>query len=198
MTGMRHGKAFEQEEMIKNMTKDGFEKSIFKTYREADEALAKKYCKRKDYNDMINLKNITVCIDGDYYKPRNGVAAVRVGEHPTFDLQVEMDPLYKINEGPGRAYRIKDVIFNPPATIVFWVDGTKTVVKTQYDEPFDPEKGLAMAIAKKALGNQGNYFETIKKYVAPYNEREMEIAKEAFAGFLEILNSTFPEEQSDT
>ena len=46
--------------------------------------------------------------------------------------------------------KIKNVIFNKPATIVFWEDGTKTVVKA-IDEPFDEEKGLAMAIAKKAL-----------------------------------------------
>lgn len=59
---------------------------------------------------------------------------------------------------------IKDVIFNAPATIVFWEDGTKTVVKAQ-EEDFDPEKGLAMAISKKALGNEGNYYETIKKWM---------------------------------
>ena len=43
---------------------------------------------------------------------------------------------------------IKKVIFNPPATIVFWTDGTKTVVKA-HDEPFDQEKGIAMALVKK-------------------------------------------------
>ena len=42
------------------------------------------------------------------------------------------------------------VIFNPPATIVFWEDGTKTVVKCE-NEPFDAEKGIAMAAAKKML-----------------------------------------------
>ena len=63
--------------------------------------------------------------------------------------------------------KIKRVIFNDPATIVLWEDGTKTVVKKQKDDArkkFDKEKGLAMAIAKKALGNQGNYFETFKKW----------------------------------
>jgi hypothetical protein len=60
--------------------------------------------------------------------------------------------------------KIKDVIFNNPATIVFWSDGTKTVVKAE-NEPFDREKGLAMAIAKKFLGNKGNYFETFKKFI---------------------------------
>ena len=59
---------------------------------------------------------------------------------------------------------IKNVIFNPPATIVFWQDGTKTVVKAT-NEIYDPEKGLAMAIAKRALGNQGNYYNIIKKWV---------------------------------
>lgn len=59
---------------------------------------------------------------------------------------------------------IKNVIFNPPATIIFWADGSKTVVKTQNGEEFDPEKGLSMAIAKKHFGNNGNYFEVIKKW----------------------------------
>lgn len=59
---------------------------------------------------------------------------------------------------------IRNVIFSDPATIVFWKDGTKTVVKA-YEDKFDAEKGLAMAIAKKALGNKGNYYEVIKKWV---------------------------------
>ena len=59
---------------------------------------------------------------------------------------------------------IKKVIFNDPATIVFWDDGTKTVVKAE-NESFDPEKGLAMAIAKKSLGNRGNYYNEFKKWL---------------------------------
>lgn len=66
---------------------------------------------------------------------------------------------------------ILDVIFNGPATIIFWADGTKTVVKAIYDE-FDPEKGLAMAIAKKALGNKGSYFNIIKRWTDEYLEKE--------------------------
>lgn len=48
---------------------------------------------------------------------------------------------------------VSKVIFNEPATIVLWSDGSKTVVKVTNNEKYDPEKGLAMAIAKKALGN---------------------------------------------
>lgn len=72
---------------------------------------------------------------------------------------------------------IKKVVFNDPATIVFWTDGTKTVVKQQKcdkKKKFDPEKGLAMAIAKKALGNQGNYFNEIRKWVDTYDSKKKE------------------------
>ena len=62
--------------------------------------------------------------------------------------------------------QIDKVIFNDPATIVFWKDGTKTVVKAGTDEYFDKEKGLAMAISKKVLGNKGNYYNTFKKHGA--------------------------------
>lgn len=64
---------------------------------------------------------------------------------------------------------IKKVIFNNPATIVFWSDGSKTVVKAHLDD-YDPEKGLAMAIAKKALGNEGNYYNVFKKWLPKDDE----------------------------
>ena len=57
------------------------------------------------------------------------------------------------------------VIYNDPATIAFWSDGTKTVVKAQPGDIFDPEKGLAMVIAKKACGNTGNYYNGFKRWL---------------------------------
>lgn len=82
----------------------------------------------------------------------------------TFKLQtnrdlilVDIDERYKTPGGGA-----KKVIFNYPATIVLWNDGTKTVVKCGDDEVWDPEKGLAMCIAKKAFGNKGNYNNVIK------------------------------------
>lgn len=69
------------------------------------------------------------------------------------------------------ALKIKKVIFNNPATIVLWMDGTKTVVKA-VNEAFDPEKGLVMAITKKALGNKSNYFNKIKEWTVSYNEAD--------------------------
>lgn len=64
--------------------------------------------------------------------------------------------------------KIKNVKFHDPATIVFWEDSTKTVVKCGNDDIFDPEKGLAIAIAKRALGNQGNYYNEIRKWTGKH------------------------------
>ena len=74
-----------------------------------------------------------------------------------------LNSIYGINS--SHIPEIKNVIFNDPATIIFWEDGTKTVVKCQDGDEFDPEKGLAMAIAKKAYGNKGNYCNKMKKWL---------------------------------
>lgn len=63
------------------------------------------------------------------------------------------------------AATIKNVIFAPPDTIVYWSDGSKTVVKCSENDIFDPEKGLAMAIAKRCAGNKGNYYKEIRNWV---------------------------------
>ena len=60
---------------------------------------------------------------------------------------------------------VKKVIFNDPATIVYWKDGTKTVVKCQKGDDFDPEKGFAMAFLKKCWGNKGNFNDKLIKII---------------------------------
>ena len=80
--------------------------------------------------------------------------------------KVVMDHAWKNNYGKmyGK-YFIEDVIFNPPATVVFWKDGTKTAVKCKADEEFDYEKGLAMAICKKLYGNGYAFHKLFKKWI---------------------------------
>ena len=48
----------------------------------------------------------------------------------------------------------KTVIFHPPATIVYWEDGEKTIVKCMEGEEFNPEVGLAMCLAKYIFGKR--------------------------------------------
>lgn len=73
---------------------------------------------------------------------------------------------------------IENVIFNSPATIVFWSDNTKTVVKA-VDEPYDPEKGIAMAIAKKMMGdNKYEYYRIFLHWLKKWNKQQKSAEKE--------------------
>ena len=71
---------------------------------------------------------------------------------------------FETKQSTNRRVKIKDVIFSDPATVVFWNDNTKTVVKTRGGEKYDKEKGLAMAIVKKITGNTGNYYNIFKEW----------------------------------
>lgn len=86
------------------------------------------------------------------------------------NCRIRSGALYPRREGKKTASAtntaaIKDVIFAPPATIVYWSDGSKTVVKCSEKDVFDPEKGLAMAIAKRCGGNKGSYYKEIQNWV---------------------------------
>lgn len=99
----------------------------------------------------------------------NGMIGVRNGLHDIADYvegRLGCDNRVTTTYHPDRIIpEIKDVIFNGPATIVLWKDGTKTVVKAQEGEIIDYEKGMAMAIAKRMLGNKGSYYDTFTKYL---------------------------------
>lgn len=65
-----------------------------------------------------------------------------------------------------RALQVRNVIFNPPATIVFWEDGMKTVVKCSKDDTYDPERGFELAFLKRVLGG-GALRRLIRDWVKP-------------------------------
>lgn len=70
------------------------------------------------------------------------------------------------NKGVQREnMQIERVIFNAPATVVYWKDGTKTVVKCQDGDKYSKETGLAMAIVKKVYGNNGTYNDIMKTWI---------------------------------
>ena len=54
-------------------------------------------------------------------------------------------------EGMATTY-IKEVLYNNPATIVFWSDGTKTVCKCSEEDVYSAETGLSICILKKLAG----------------------------------------------
>lgn len=86
------------------------------------------------------------CVDRSNYSPRQ---RIRYGEDLDADIYTAIQKAMTNLSVTGTFMpAIENVMFKDPATIVFWADGTKTVVKALY-EKFDPEKGLAMGYCKE-------------------------------------------------
>lgn len=105
---------------------------------------------------QVELQNALDRMDPE--KNKEFAQYIRSDVMATLELNRKLNPSTKLP-------KIKKVIFNDPATIVYWEDGSRTVVKTSKNDIFDPEKGLAMAIAKRTLGDQGNYYNEFRKWL---------------------------------
>ena len=84
--------------------------------------------------------------------------------------KIDYSAFYRRREDIGKL-EIEKVIYNDPATIVFWKNGDKTVVKCQPGDTYDPEKGLALCIMKRALGNKGNYNNVFREWLPEKGEQ---------------------------
>lgn len=104
--------------------------------------------------------------------------------------------------------KIKEVIFNDPATIVLWKDGTKTVVKCGPGDTYDPEKGLALCMLKKQCGNKGNFNNLFRKYLpkpktivfvpTPFDDDEaVDVDNDAFIALMDARQKEIEKEATD-
>lgn len=67
------------------------------------------------------------------------------------------------------------ILIQGTATIIWWSDGTKTVVKCQKGDKMDPEKGIAMCVMKKFMGTNktgSNYLDFAKPAIAEYEKQQ--------------------------
>lgn len=135
-----------------------------------------------DFNTMALRLTIIIEIDTFAFERRNnmppktdysGYFAVADNMHKPPESIADM--MSKFFTGPS--IRIKQVMFNGPATIVYWSDDTKTIVKCMEDEEFDPEKGLAMAICKRLYG--GDFHRVFKDSLKNAETRKGDEAKRA-------------------
>lgn len=101
-----------------------------------------------------------------------------------FAIQNLVNRMVSCDNSP--AMEPREVIYNPPATIVNWMDGTKTVVKCNDDDTYDRVTGLALCFMKKACGNTGRYKKYFKKFNANVPDEHIEKAEEPFAAFHEL------------
>lgn len=119
---------------------------------------------------MISEKMYNMYMNSSYGV--EGISARNVATGTINNASISTSRKVEYNEMFKKA-KIKNVIFNDPATIVFWSDGTKTVVKCGENDMYDPEKGLAMAVAKKYLGtnkSHSNYMDEFKKWLPKEEE----------------------------
>ena len=121
-------------------------------------------------NDINVTKQVLNSYYGEYPvfigSRRNGKALTSLKEMCKTYLESDgagfksaLDFLYGCSMETGKLPKIKKVIFNGPATIVLWADGDKTVVQCVEGDTMDKEKGLAMAICKKALGRSKTHYD---------------------------------------
>lgn len=134
-------------------------------------------------NDLILTKGeATININGCTYPVSVDTIRQDYGEPTKLEVYVRnpfVELIKRCRPQNSMTYctpQIDKVIFNDPATIVYWKDGTKTVVQAR-DEKFDPEKGLAMAISKKAMGNTRDYYIPFKKWLKKFKKEHPETVK---------------------
>lgn len=65
--------------------------------------------------------------------------------------------------GVPHGLRLDRVIYAPPATIVYWQDGTKTVVKCCEKDEYSKSIGFMMCAIKKMCGNDTVTFHKMMK-----------------------------------
>lgn len=113
--------------------------------------------------DAISVKDINRAIDKTLKTVGN---AIRYGANAEYGIYDEYS-LYVATRCARLLPAIEKVIFNPPATVVIWEDGTKTVVKCGEGEEFNEETGLAMAIARRYSGNRSRFLKTVREAKRP-------------------------------
>ena len=131
----------------------------------------------KKENPIMDICKAKVIVGNKIYAARSVDWTQTPFEYPEVQVNVTLSPDHLIGVYDPRSHNIlnnltiTNVIYNPPATIVFWSDKTKTVVKADSEE-YDPEKGLAMAISRKMLGdNKYEYYHTFKHWLKKWNKQ---------------------------
>jgi len=112
----------------------------------------------------INKESEILAWDIKKYYSQNGYTVYSFNNKKYVDNRnYDTDVLLSIKN----SITIKNVIYQNPATIVFWSDGTKTVVKCNKEtgDIYNPEFGLAMCIVKKLGGNNYEYYNIFKKWL---------------------------------
>lgn len=136
------------------------------------------YCRYDDlfFNPMADTR-ITYCAKSRYESPNvdccGNVRAFEKFINRIFGLPddgvKEKDPLIKTvktseKEKKTMDFRVKKIMHNGPATIVFWEDNTKTVVRLKEGDRYDPYAAFTAAVTKRLYGKTMKISEIVDRY----------------------------------
>lgn len=119
---------------------------VIAPYRNLDDHLKDETL--KEYINRVNNYEGGYCISVKDYYPVEHIDKNNLFGYTLESLKTKFD----IDD-----YRVPipvKALFNSPATIVFWADGTKTVVKCMKHDLYDKEKGFILCVLKKAFGDK--------------------------------------------
>ena len=106
----------------------------------------KEELRKEILSKLSNINNMKPPHDVTDYCKNEVLATIKLAETKNF---------YSLN--------VSKIIFNPPATIVFWEDGTKTVVKCSAEDEFSEYYGFLAALGKKVYENNSQIKKLIDK-----------------------------------
>lgn len=79
-----------------------------------------------------------------------------------------------VTKNSGPIDYVDHIFYDNVATVVFWTDGTKTVVKCAEGTPYDEYSAFCIALAKKIYGNNSALKRAIKNHAKYSKKRQIE------------------------
>lgn len=144
-----------------------------------------------DYNSIIRARSISDVWGPWTHKTRDVNSNYQLREecvkYSKADAEVT-SALYK-----ERKMTIKDIKRNGPATIIFWLNGEKTVVQCRPGDQDDIEKGVIMALVKGYCTKNKNMKNWTKIFDIPYAD-EVDVEKVIGLG---VIKDLFGEKDRD-
>lgn len=172
--GFRQKDADEVKKEIDEMTKKIYEKLEFKQVKDFDTATA-----WHEYLTATEMAKLGADFDGDTIdfikisneKETKNKEEKNMGPKDTTFAKYGR----RLYWGAVAAIKPTKILIQGTATIVWWSDGTKTIVKCQKGDKMDPEKGIAMCVMKKFMGTNethSNYLDFAKPAIAEYEKKQ--------------------------
>lgn len=133
------------------------------------------------YKFLLNDQEVEVALGVDPFACSASMGAERSCDYVITDRctevknwnMEEMKETFK-KEEEMKVITLDHVIFDGPATIVFWSDGSKTIVKCTDGDAYAYDVGIAMATLKKIFGDQyGAYRHDVRNAIKEAEERKV-------------------------